>query len=144
MGTKVHLYITNMFSVFPSHKPDSITTIYIFLGIINKLREFKVYLKIIVWYIPIRFHFLKEPKHIQPFLPVHPKPVPHKYHGVLYSQHCWWLLEDAFRASFPGVLYLCCLTGNTARITMITSKSHQMIPFFCKSEMLESSKLKDI
>lgn len=62
-----------MFSVFPSHKPDSITTIYIFLGIINKLREFKVYLKIIVWYIPIRFHFLKEPKHIQPFLPVHPK-----------------------------------------------------------------------
>lgn len=26
-----------MFSVFPSHKPDSITTIYIFLGIINKL-----------------------------------------------------------------------------------------------------------
>lgn len=62
-----------MFSVFPSHKPDSITTIYIFLGIINKLREFKVYLKIIVWCIPIRFHFLKEPKHIQPFLPVHPK-----------------------------------------------------------------------
>lgn len=62
-----------MFTVFPSHKPYSITTIYIFLGILNKLRGSKVYPEIVVEYIQILFHFLKGPKHIQPFLPLGPE-----------------------------------------------------------------------
>lgn len=143
MRTKVHLYITSMFSVFPSHKPDSITTIYIFLGIINNLREFKKYTWRSLWGIFKSCSIFE--RNLSIFRHFHLcvlKPGPHRdQQSAIFTLLLVTVRGPLSWVSFTSAVWLeTQLELQWSQVNLI-KWSHS---YLYKSEMLESSKLKDV